>query len=65
MSLHFLEVVMDLAPSFLAANAKKLILLLHEPQYLHDRNTLDAEDRKSFLVFLVFNEALVIIINLH
>ena len=46
-SLNFLEVAMVLALSFLAANAKKVMLLLHEPQYLHNRNTLDAEDKKS------------------
>lgn len=46
-SLNFLEVAMVLALSFLAANAKKVMLLLHEPQYLHNRNTLDAEDKKN------------------
>lgn len=37
----------DLALSFLAANTKNVMLLLHEPQCLHNRNTLDVEDRKS------------------
>lgn len=48
--LIFLEVAKDLDLSFLVGNTKKLILL-HKPQYLHDRNPLDAEDRKDDIFF--------------
>lgn len=38
------------------------MLLLHEPQCLNDRNTLDAEDRK---VGFFFSQTLVITITLR